>query len=222
VSVELHLPDLPEVPISIGGAGPRVRRPWSVRVRDALSSYLPLLLMVALALATWWLLKNSPTPPAPQGPAIESTVPDYTMRSFTVQRFGPDGQLRVQLEGRELRHFQLGDRIEVDNLEMRAIAPDGRVTTASARRAVSNRRATEVTLQGDAVVNSTDAAGQPVQMRGEFLQAFLDTEIVRTDQPVELTQGPNRMNAAGLEYDGKRRLLRFSGPVRAVLQRATR
>jgi lipopolysaccharide export system protein LptC len=222
MSVELHLPDLPEVPISIGRPGPRPRRPWPLRLRDALSSYLPLLLMVALALATWWLLKNAPRP-APTAPtAGDAGIPDYTMRSFTVQRFAPDGRLRVQLEGRELRHFPVRDRIEIDELDLHAFAPDGRVTTASARRAVSNGRATEVTLEGGAVVDSVDSAGVAVQIRGEFLQALLDDRIVRTDQPAQLTQGPNRLSVGGLEYDGQRRLLRFSGPVQAVLQRPRR
>jgi lipopolysaccharide export system protein LptC len=215
--VELHLPDLPEVPISIGVPRPRARPPWPVRLRDALSSYLPLLLMAALALATWWLLKNTPSGPPAPAEAPESGLPDYTMRRFTVQRFGPDGQLRVQLRGRELRHFQTQDRIEVDELELRAVAPDGRVTTASARSGISNGRATELTLQGGAVVDSTDAAGQPLQIRSEFLQAFLESDVVRTDRPVQLTQGPNRLTAAGLVYDGKRRLLRFDGPVKALL-----
>ena len=65
MSVELHLPDLPEVPISLGPAAdapPRAPTPWHLRLRDALSSYLPLLLMTLLALATWWLVQNSPRP----------------------------------------------------------------------------------------------------------------------------------------------------------------
>ena len=66
MAVELHLPDLPEVPLSLGPAGPPpapVARalPWHLRLRDLLSAYLPLLLMALLALSTWWLVKNTPT-----------------------------------------------------------------------------------------------------------------------------------------------------------------
>ncbi len=41
MAVELHLPDLPEVPLSVGpppGTPPRPRMPWHLRLRDALSS----------------------------------------------------------------------------------------------------------------------------------------------------------------------------------------
>ena len=55
MAVELHLPDLPEIPLSLGPPhppGPRARVPWHVRVQDVLSAYLPLLLMLLLALGT--------------------------------------------------------------------------------------------------------------------------------------------------------------------------
>ena len=91
MSVELHLPDLPEVPISLG-PGARRRRAcrgrWHLRVRDALSAYLPLLLMALLALATWWLVKNSPQPPGPRDRARRcAATPDYTMSDFSIDRF---------------------------------------------------------------------------------------------------------------------------------------
>jgi len=59
--VELHLPDLPEVPISLGpapGAPQRRRKPWHLWLSDLLSTYLPLLLMAALA-----LVLAAPRPP---------------------------------------------------------------------------------------------------------------------------------------------------------------
>lgn len=218
MAVELHLPDLPEVPISIGGpARPRVRQAWHLRLRDALASYLPLLLMALLALSTWWLVKNTPDAPPARSGAPVSGVPDYTMRSFTVQHFAPGGALRVQLEGRALRHYPEQDRIEVDEVRLRAIAPDGRVTTATARKAVSNGQASELQLQGGAEVLGSDLNGVPVEIRSEFLHALIDAEIVKTHLPVDVIHGGDRLRAGGLQYDARRRLLRLDGPVRAVL-----
>ena len=94
MAVEIQLPDLPE--ITIGGPR-RPRQPWHVRLRDAVSSYLPLLLMAALALATWWLVKNTPGAPGERSSAVDSALPDYTMQRFTLQRFAPDGRLLAEL-----------------------------------------------------------------------------------------------------------------------------
>src|SRR5512139_835434 len=63
---ELHLPDLPEVEVSLRApprAQPRARG-LRVRTRELIGIYLPLLLMALLALGTWWLVKHTPRPVA--------------------------------------------------------------------------------------------------------------------------------------------------------------
>lgn len=215
MAVEIQLPDLPE--IAIGGST-QPHMPWHLRLRDTLSTYLPLLLMAALALATWWLVKNTPGAPPERSSVVDAGVPDYTMRRFVLQRYAPDGRLTARLEGRELRHYPQSDRIEVDELLLHAYAPDGRVTTATARRAVSNGAASELQLQGGAEVIGSDADGSPVEIRSEFLHAFIETQIVLTHLPVQVRHGASLLRAGGLNYDGPRRVLDFKGPVRAVLQ----
>jgi len=223
--VELHLPDLPEVAITIGPplapAGRRRRQPWPIRLRDALSAYLPLLLMALLAVFTWWLVKNTPVPGAPEEAGPTRREPDYTMSQFAVERFDAAGRLKVRIEGRQLRHLPDTDRIEIDEVAIRAIAPDGRVTLASARRAVSNGDASEVQLLGGARVDSIDANGVPVEMSGEFLHAFLVSEQVKSHLPVLVRRGAMQMRAAGLAYDHATGRLDLQGPMRAVFPPGT-
>jgi len=219
MAVELHLPDLPEVPISLGPAAAGVTRqptPWHLRLADLLSSYLPLLLMLLLALGTWWLVKNTAGPStAPEDKALRPD-PDYTMTTFTVERFAADGRLRVRLEGAQLRHFPQTDRIEIDGVRVRAIAPDGRVTLAQARRALSNGDGSEVQLIGGAEVTSSDASGQPMVVRSEFLHAFLVSQRLSTHLPVWVQRGATELRAAGLDYDHGAQRLDLKGPMRAV------
>jgi lipopolysaccharide export system protein LptC len=215
MSVEIQLPDLPEIALA---APARPAMPWFLRLRDTLSSYLPLLLMAALALGTWWLVKNTPGAPPVRSASVVRGVPDYSMRRFEVQRFAPDGRLTARLEGNELRHYPESDRIEVDELRLQAFLPDGRITTATARQAVSNGAASELELRGGAEVVGTDADGTPVTIRSEFLHAFIETEVVLTDVPVQVRHGRSLLQAGGLRYDGRRRLVDFQGPVRASLQ----
>lgn len=215
--MQIQLPDLPDIAIGARPAAPRAPQPWHHRLRDTLSSYLPLLLMGALALATWWLVKNTPGAPPVREPAADTGGPDYTMRSFVLQRYAADGRATARLEGSELRHYPGDGRIEIDALQLQAFLPDGRVLNATARRAVLNDAATELQLQGGAEVRGTDSGGRPVEIRSEFLQAFVETEVVQTHLPVTVTQGANRLRAGGLRYDGQRRVLQFDGPVQASL-----
>jgi lipopolysaccharide export system protein LptC len=222
VAVELHLPDLPEVPLSLGPAPgadgtppPRRRLPWHLRLRDALSTYLPLLLMSLLALGTWWLVKHTPVAgPAPT-PSEARTAPDYTMTQFSIERFDRTGTLRVRVEGERLRHYPDTDRYEIDEARIRATSQQGQVTVAVARRALANGDLSELQLHGGAQVDSTGPQGQPLQMKSEFLHAFLVTERVVTHLPVQVTEGANTLEAAGLAYDNGRRLLELTGRLKA-------
>jgi lipopolysaccharide export system protein LptC len=220
MAVELHIPDLPEVPISLGppaaAAAGRPRMPWHLRLRDALSGYLPLLLMMLLALGTWWLVKNTPGSAAAGDDAPPRTEPDYVMTQFAIERFDAAGRLKVRIEGDRLRHFPATDRIEAEGVRIRALAPDGRVTLASADKAISNGDGSEMQLVGGARVTSDDGGGLPIEMSGEFFHAFLVTERVKTHLPVLVTRGASQMRAAGLEYDHGTRRLDLVGPIRAV------
>ena len=220
MSVELHLPDLPEVPISLGpaqSANPRPRMPWHLRLRDVFSAYLPLLLMALLALASWWLVKNSPRPIAAAEERPVSSEPDYTMSGFALERFAADGRLRLRIEGAHMRHFPATDRIEIDDVRIHAVADDGRITLAHARQAIGKGDGSELQLLGGAEVTSDDGKGTPLQMRSEFLHAFLVTERVRSHLPVWVRLGTNEWRAGGLDYDHAARKLDLAGPMRAEL-----
>lgn len=198
--------------------------PWHWRLREALSSYLPLLLMGVLALATWWLVNNTPGAPADPGRAAVRSDPDYTMEGFTLQRFGDDGRLLVQLEGEQLRHFPDSDTVEVDAVRVEALSADGSRIQANARRALSNADASEVQLLGGAQIERSGGPGNapPMRFEGEFLHAFLRTEQLRSHLPVVLRQGGSEIRAAGLEYNHLTRQAQFKGPVKARFQPAAR
>ncbi|MBA4174940.1 MAG: LPS export ABC transporter periplasmic protein LptC [Leptothrix sp. (in: Bacteria)] len=191
--------------------------PWHLRLREALSAYLPLLLMLMLALATWWLVKNSPRPLTAAEERPVSNEPDYTMSSFALERFDAAGRMRLRIEGARMRHFPAPDRIEIDDARIHAVAEDGRVTDAHARQALGNGDGSELQLIGGAEILSTDANGAPVQMRSEFLHAFLVTERVRSHLPVRVRVGSNEWRAGGLDYDHAARRLDLAGPMRAEL-----
>ncbi len=229
MAVELHLPDLPEVPISLGPVpgsvqGPdapgRRRQPWHLRLRDLLSTYLPLLLMALLALGTWWLVEHTPTLTAVPAATDVRRDPDYTMSRFAIERFDRSGHLRVRVEGDQLRHFPDTDRFEIDQARIRSLSLDGQVTLAVAQRALANGDVSEVQLLGGARVTSQGPHGQPLELRSEFLHAFLVTERVQTHLPVQVNDGANDLRAGGLDYDHGRRLLELKGRVRAQLAAA--
>lgn len=224
--IEIALPDLPEVAMRLGPdqrppdapERRRRRRPLMERLRDGLTAYLPLLLMVALALGTWWLVKNSPQPLAAKPDRASTGEPDYTLQGFTMQRFAPDGALQLTLVGRQLHHFPDTDRVEIEELHLTVEhAAQGR-TVATARKALTDGKATQVDLLGGAQVRGRTADGQPMEIDSEFLRVESTPLRVSTPRAVELRVGASVVRAGGLRWDQTTRELELLPPVRAVLQ----
>lgn len=180
-------------------------RPWLWRAQSLLSNYLPLLLMALLASGTWWLVKNTPLLDAPGELAPPRHIPDYRMANFEIQRIGADGRLNVQIAGAELRHYPDTDTIEIDQARVRAVAPDGSLAIAEARHALSNGDGTDMQLMGDVRLRrlppgAGENAPAQLEVRGEFLQALANSEILRSHLPVTIRQGGSTLNAQNFEY----------------------
>ena len=194
------------------------------RVWDRMTMYLPIILMGLIALGTYWLARN--TPSLGSGGGAERPVahePDYFLRGFSVKTFDPKGRLKSEIYGREARHFPDTDTTEIDEPRIRQYNEAGAVTIATARRAISNGDGTEVQLIGDAVVTRepvrTGNGQTPVlEIRSEFLHAFMDEERLRSHKRVTLRRGEDVFEADSLEYDNLERVLEMRGNVRGTLQ----
>jgi lipopolysaccharide export system protein LptC len=196
----------------------RARPPGYRRGFDTASAYLPLLLMAALAMGTWWLVKNTPLFEDGRVAAPLRHEPDYTMTQFMVQRFAADGVMRVQIEGDLMRHYPDTDTLEIDNPRIRAFGDDGRVTVATARHALSNRDGSEVQLSGGAhVLRPASAKQAAIDFRGEFLHCFQNTEQVRSHLPVVVTQAGTEVRADSMAYDNLAGVLDLKGHLHAVI-----
>lgn len=195
-------------------------------LRDALDRvtiYLPVILTALLALGTYWLVRNAPKLLEPTVKEAPTHDPDYFMRGFVVKNFLPSGDLRSELFGKEGRHYPDNDTMEVDQVRMRAISPEGLVTQATANRGLSNGDGSEIQLFGNAVVVREAATGNGgrvvprLEFRGEFLHAYLDTERVTSNKPVTLTRGTDRFTADTLDYDNLSGVANLQGRVRGQL-----
>lgn len=193
---------------------------------DRATIYLPIILAAGLALGTYWLVRNAPRLMEPKPPVPATHDPDYFMRGFVVKRFFPNGDLRSELRGKEGRHYPDTDTLEVDEVRVRTVSPQGLVTHATANRGLSNGDASEVQLFGNAIVMrdaTRGADGEEIprlEFRGEFLHAFTDTERVTSNKPVTLTRGEDRFTADSMDYDKISGVANLKGRVRGVIQPA--
>lgn len=202
----------------LGQAWVRLMRLW-----DRVSIYLPLLLMGALALGTYWLVRNTPVFNSVDAVKPVRHESDYFMRNFTVKSFADNGQFKSEISGVEARHYPDTDTLEIDQARIRSVNAQGRLTTSTANRALSNGDGSELQLSGNAVVvreASKDANGAEVprmEFRGEFLHAFLNEERVKSHKPVVLTRGSDRFTGDTFAYDNLSGVAELKGRVKGVL-----
>ena len=145
------------------------------------------------------------------------------MRKFSVKTFDGAGRLKSEVLGTAARHFPDTDTLEIDLVRIRSFNEEGGLTTATARRALTNGDATEVQLFGDArVVREPliSKAGQlqpRMEFRGEFLHAFMDTERVKSHMPVQLIRGKDQFTADTMDFDNLDRVMQLKGRVKGRL-----
>lgn len=194
----------------------RAPEPSGRWLREAFSAWLPMLVMTLLALGSWWLVKNTPVSGPERRPAPLRHEPDYTMLTFSAQRFASDGSLRVHIDGDTMRHYPDTDTLEIENIRLRAIGRDGRVMTARAQRAISNADATDVQLRGAVrVVREATATVAQMVLTSEYLRADLANEHLVSHLPVSVLQGPSLVQGQALDYDHRAGVIRLEGRVRA-------
>jgi lipopolysaccharide export system protein LptC len=190
---------------------------------ERLSLYLPVILMGVLALGTYWLVRSAPVFLAAAPERAVTHDPDYFMKKFSVKTFDASGRLKSEVSGAEARHFPDTDTLEIDKVRIRSFNEDGQLTTATANRALSNADGSEVQLFGDARVVRDAMQGTAgkttarLEFKGEFLHAFMKTEQVRSDKPVQLTRGSDSFVADTLDYDNRARVMQLRGRVRGLL-----
>ena len=208
------------VPLVSPGAAP-VRKFGFGRWWDRMSIYLPVLLMMLLALASYWLLRATPEPEQPAAEQPVTHEPDYFMKRFSVKVFEAGGALKTELFGTEARHHPDTGTLVVDAARIRSFNPQRQLSTATARTITSNDAGTVFVLEGDAAVvrqAGRSPSGQPLarmEFHGEYLRVSVDPDHVMSDQPVLLVRDKDQITANTLDYQGDTRVVVMTGQVRA-------
>lgn len=179
--------------------------------------------MTVLALGTYWLVRSTPLllPLEAELPARHE--PDYFMRKFSVKTFDETGRLKSEVLGTDARHYPDSDTLEIELVRIRSFNEEGHLSTATASRALTNGDGSEVQLIGNAHVVREAAvtkAGEKrpqIEFRGEYLHAFMDTERIESNKPVELVRGQDQFTADTMDFDNRERVIQLKGRVRGTL-----
>lgn len=177
----------------------------------------PLLLVLALALLTFWLERTVREDTAPS--AQRSHDPDYVVERFAVTDFDRAGSAESALSAAKMVHFPDDDSTEL--LAPRVVqsrAEQPRVTLSADRGTVSQDGA-EVFLYDNVLVLREGAAGMPEsRMHTSFLHLVRARSLVRTDREVRISEGGRELVGRGMEYDNESGQLSLHAQVRGSFE----
>lgn len=197
------------------------RRPvsqhWSVRLRDLVSTYVPLLLMLLLAGATWWLVRVTPVPSAPRAVEPSPQAPDYTLMGVDLQRYAADGALLARIRGQQLRHFPQGDRLELTEAHIRLRLQDAWIDARSPQAVLTEGGDRAHLFGGVVLIREATATQAGFELRTEAVQVEVPQGLVSSSAPTVWLQAGSRVQAAGFTWRREADTVDLVGPVRANL-----
>ncbi|MCX7742719.1 MAG: LPS export ABC transporter periplasmic protein LptC [Tepidimonas sp.] len=191
------------------------------RAWDVLSLYLSVVLMGALALVTWAIVKRAAEPGPAAAVALPAGQADYTLHEVLLRRYDGQGRLSVELRGRTLAHYPASGHTEVHQARLARWDHD--------RGQHSVVRAAQVRLddahQVYAFEGQTHYERQPLPghtgprltLQGQHLVWDEAAQLLQSDEPVRLTRDADTLTASRMRYDERLGLAEFTGHVRATL-----
>ena len=179
----------------------------------------PLLLMLALALLTFWLERTVREEQA--HPSQRRHDPDYRVEKFLVTKFNAAGALESTLSAAEMVHYPDDDSTElVAPRVVQAKANEPRMTLSADRGAIS-QNGEELFLFGNALLVREAGGGRAeARMQSSFLHVIGARSLVRTDREVQVFESGRTLSGRGMEYHSETWQLFLRDKVRARFEPA--
>ena len=196
------------------------------RALDSLALYLPGLVMAIFALGSWWLVRSLPTLLNDAPTKAVRQEPDYYLNQFSVQSFNSSGRLIKEISGKRAQHFPDSDTLEISDVVLQGVNPNGKRFNARADRALAKGDGSEMTLMGDVLLtqhaSSKHNGLSPIELRSQKLNTMTKEERLFSDVPVEIRRGQDVFTANSMRLNIQTGEYELTGKVRGVIQAAKR
>lgn len=184
------------------------------RLIDKARSWLPLLPLLLLLLATYWLDKQ--VQPLTQTQNQQRHDVDYVVDNFSAITLNQQGQPRYTLSAEKLWHYPDDDSTHLQMPKITSLYADRPPTLTSAQTGMISSKGDDVYLYDDVSV-LRPASGDIGEQRFAtgYLHVIPDRDWAETNQSVVMTNQYNIIRAVGMELDNKARTVKLLSRVRA-------
>ena len=180
----------------------------------------PLLLMLALAVMSFWLER------AVQAPEFDKSGksrhdPDFIASNFGITRMNAAGKPEYILSAERMLHYPDDDSTSVRAPRLVQLRDKAPPVVVRADRGLISRNGEEAHFYGNVVVIREAGKGEKeLRVETEYLQVVPDRDIARTDKAVTITEGRSRLSGVGMEINNKTRQFLLNSQVKGTFDAA--
>jgi lipopolysaccharide export system protein LptC len=186
----------------------------SSRFIEKARAWIPLLPLLLLLLATYWLSQQ--VQPLPQTESQQRHDVDFVIDNISAISLNEQGRQRFTLAAEKMWHYPDDDTTHLQMPRLASLYPDRPPVLTSAQTGMISSKGDEVFLY-DEVRVVRPASGDVGEQRFDtsYLHVIPDRDWAESDQSVVMTSQYSTIRAVGMELDNKARTARLLSRVRA-------
>ena len=172
----------------------------------------PLLLMLSLALLTFWLERTARMDQT--HPSLRRHDPDYLVHNFRIVGYGPTGTPESMLSALRMVHYPDDDSTSLDVPRvLQTKAGEAPMTLTADRGALSQDGEDTFLYDNVLLVRSAIPLLPELRMETSFLHVVRARSLFRTDRDIAIREDGRYLTGRGLEYNNESRVLQLRARV---------
>ena len=185
--------------------------------RDRAFSLFPLLLMLTLAAASFWLERAVQAPEHDKSGKLRHD-PDFIADDFGITKMDASGKPEYILSAAHMLHYPDNDSTDIVTPRLVQRHDNDAAIVIHADRGTVSKNGEEASFYDNVVVVREAALGRDeLRVQTEYLQIVPDRDLARTDKPVIITEGRSRLSGVGMEFNNKTRQFALLSQVRGTI-----
>jgi lipopolysaccharide export system protein LptC len=185
---------------------------------ERLRSWLPLLPLLLLLAASYWLSLQVQSPESGANKNLRHD-PDYIIDNFTATTLDEQGKIRFVMSAKKMWHYPDDDTTHLETPRLESLTAEHPPMRMSAKKGEISRKGDEFFLRDEVImVRPAYANKSEVTFNTNYLHVIPNKDIVKTDQPVAMADANTTLNAIGMELDNKARTITFLSRVKTVYE----
>jgi lipopolysaccharide export system protein LptC len=187
-------------------------------MKERLISWLPLLPLLLLLAATYWLNQQvKPDEPLSNGKLRHD--PDYIITNFTATSLDTQGKIRFTISAQKMWHYPDDDSTHVEMPQLVSMLTDRPPMRTSAQRGTISSQGDEIFLYDDVmIVSPAYGAHSTRTFNTDYLHVVPDRNMAATDHLVTMADASATMRAVGMELDNQARTVKLLSRVKSTYE----